>query len=285
MSLYSSTIPSPGNPTNPSGDSLWTKLQDDYNQWYEDQQQIQDDLTQVLAMLDKMKKAEQGGHYDSVSVALQMAFMCVFPTIFSEKEDNINQLSDSMNISSDLRTYVTSIQNDFNNAPTESTTVPAGSTQSPAETNAQDLIDRVTDLNRWVNFLQNSSSGFNGVTAIDATDATNITTAISDITTAFGKDWGCSANMATDMTNWNNPTPVTPPSGGTPIPPEPAPQIKEIQGDLQQANSSVSTMSTTTQTTEQFYTNEYNQITGIDNSMQQSWVSGQTSMINNQKSN
>jgi hypothetical protein len=44
-------------------------------------------------------------------------------------------------------------------------------------------------------------------------------------------------------------------------------------------------MSTTTQTIEQFYTNEYNQITGIDNSMQQSWVSGQTSMINNQKAN
>jgi hypothetical protein len=247
-------------------------------------------------MLDKMKKAEQGGHYDSVSVALQMAFMCVFPTIFSEKEDNINQLSDSMNISSDLRKYVTQIQNDFNNASTISSNTP-GTTPSA---NAQDLYDRVTDLNRWVNFLQDPSSACNGVTALDATDASNITNAIGDIKNQFthqgkdasgnpitindwtNKDYG---NMAQDMINWNSTTPVTPPTGGTPIPPAPAPQIKAIQGDLQQANSSVSTMSTTTQTIEQFYTNEYNQITGIDNSMQQSWVSGQTSMINNQKAN
>ena len=115
MTYIQGSQPTPApSPQNDPADDINQELQKDYDTWQADQEQLKEDLQQVLAMLDKMQKAEHGGKFDSVSIALSMAFTCVLPTIFSEKEDNLNQLSDSQNIASDLRRYVTLIQNDFN---------------------------------------------------------------------------------------------------------------------------------------------------------------------------
>jgi hypothetical protein len=248
-------------PQNTPADDINQDLQKDYQTWQDDQEQLKEDLEQVLAMLDKMQKAEHGGKFDSVSIALSMAFTCVLPTIFSEKEDNLNQLSDSQNLASDLRRYVTLIQNDFNSIG-KGTSAPTGSD------GVNKVNGEINRLEEWVDRLSQDGG------PLDATSAGQLTTALTDITTQL------SGHNDTDVWNWFNPPTIPDPSQPSTI------QIlKTIQGDIQQSNSSVSTLSTTTQTTEQFYVNQYNQITGIDNSIQQSWVSGQGVMVNNEKSN
>jgi hypothetical protein len=264
MTYIQGSQPTPApSPQNDPADDINQELQKDYDTWQADQEQLKEDLQQVLAMLDKMQKAEHGGKFDSVSIALSMAFTCVLPTIFSEKEDNLNQLSDSQNIASDLRRYVTLIQNDFNS-------IGNGASAPTGSAGVNKMNQEIQSLENWTSKLSQDGG------PLDPTSAGQLTTALTDITTQL------SGKTDTDVWNWFNP-PTPDPSK----PPQPSTTqfLKAIQGDIQQSNSSVSTLSTTTQTTEQFYVNQYNQITGIDNSIQQSWVSGQGVMVNNEKSN
>lgn len=286
--------PTPFDPNNQNDDPANYKndqqITNDVQQYIDDQNQMSADYAAIQTALANLFPA--GGHMspDQIFAALMAFFMQVFPDILSYQEGNMNLLADSQNISSDLRGFVNSIQNDFN----------TGANATAAD--MQDMINNTQDLSNWTTFLSSKNSAWT-TPPLDPTDAGQINQQLTDIENQFThqdnsttspnpnpiiNDWGNAQNMANDMTGWPSST-----SGGaipgwfsnpdTTNPANPAPQIKAIQGSLQQANSSVSTMATTTQTSEQFYTNQYNQLTGIDNSMQQNSASEVSSFVTNQK--
>lgn len=309
----------PSWPSN-SGNTNDTNIQNSVQQWLDDQAQVGIDKQAIDAAIAQMEADIT--HGNNVFGAMMIFFSSIFPDVLTYQEDTMNTLADSQNISSDLRSFVTQIQKDFN---TGATLDPNGSGSASANANAIDLYNNTQDLKSWTDFLDRAQSGLwtSKTCPLDASDGETISNSLKDIEGAFGGgsasgvqvqtgwNWGPGPNngpdqwnptyttvnwtskdggagMATAMWNWNNstalPTTGTPPSGTPgPTPPQPATEIKEIQGDLQQSNSSVSTMATTTQTTEQFYTNQYNQLTGIDNSMQQNTISEESSFVTNQK--
>lgn len=269
--------PSPFDPNNQNDDpgnyANDQQIASDVNQWLADQNQMSLDKTAIETALANLKS----GSPDAIFAALMAFFMQIFPDVLNYQQDNMNSLADSQNISSDLRGFVNSIQNDFN----EGASISAGQ--------AADLNNNAQDLFNWTNYLDGTSTTpgpWSGAPPLDPTDGGQINQMISGIASEFGGTGGSATvlptnwagNIAPDMNTW-----FTPPAPGGTGPANPAPQIKAIQGDLQQANSSVSTMATTTQTSEQFYTNQYNQLTGIDNSMQQNSASEVSSFVTNQK--
>lgn len=304
----------PSWPSN-SGNTNDTNIENDVQQWLNDQAQIGVDESDLQTALAQMEKEAKSGN---VFGAMMVFFTSVFPDVLTYQQDTMNTLADSQNIASDLRAFATSIQNDFNaSAGLSPTTVVNGQVEpnQAALDNAKDLFNNTNDLNSWATFLSNPQSGFPWTSAncpLDHSDGLTITSQMSGIVSAFGGSngeqvqtgwnynngtwtaintsvsWSDSdegSSMAAALYAWNNTTnlPSNAPSGTTPPNVPPANQVKEIQGNLQQANSAVSTMATTTQTTEQFYTNQYNQLTGIDNSIQQNTISEESSFVTNQK--
>jgi hypothetical protein len=251
-------------------------ISNDVQQWIDDQQSLSAIATDIQIALAGMEKELHSGN---VFGAMMMFFTQIFPDVLSYQEGTMNVLADSQNIASDLRAFATQAQNDFNTAAQDAGNVTGTDL-------AHDLYDNVEDLNQWAQYLSTPNSYWNATNCpLDVNDATtiedqtNTTTGIGSYFGTNGADWGNFTNMTNDMNSW-----FTAPSGSSSNPPaSPAPAIKGIQGCLQQANSAVSTMATTTQTTEQFYTNQYNQLTGIDNSMQQNTISGESSFVTNQK--
>lgn len=215
--------------------------------------------------------------------AIQIMFMelssNVLNPMLNMKGDNIGILSASMQLSSDLKAFTNQLQNDF---------------YSNAQTaNPESMTDFLTAYNYLQQDITTLEEPYNGGSSpLDPSTAGNIASNLSEIKTQFGTDWGNAAAMATDINTWLSSTATTPsdnpiPGGNInpPIPNDPYNQVKTITGDFQQVNSNVSTYSTTTQTSMQFFVNEYNQCMGIDNSTQQSLMTGIAAMVNNQKTN
>jgi hypothetical protein len=258
------------------------QLASDAQQLWNDRQQMEDDYNAIQAALTQMLADLKSKDPTSVFMALMVALYQIFPAIEAYKGDNIKQLADSENIASDLRTFITGGETAFNKTD--------GS-------NASDLFYFIQDLNgdgststynvqgtangtsfneSWLSFLTDKTI-WGSNTPLDATDEAYLVQSVADIKSQFGADWGNTAKMQSDIANWYNQSSTT--MG------EPAPQIKAIQGDCQQATQAVSTLATSTQTNEQFYTQEFNQIIGIDNSLLQGEASQSTALVQNQKTN
>jgi len=276
------TFPNPTDPNNQTDDrnnyANNQQMGADVTQYQQDQASMAADISALHQALNNMA-AELANNPQNAGLALMSFFTQILPDVLGIQQDQMNVLADSQNIASDLRSFVTSMQSDFNTG--------ALATQG----DMTDLYLNADSLNYWTGYLSNSANfpdpanpGKNFTPPLDPTDAGQIQNMMSDIQEKFshgtegqGADWGNPTQMAADMSNWFS----APPSGANPT--SPATQIKAIQGDLQQANSAVSTQATTTQTQEQFFTNQYNQFVGVTNSLQQSFASENTASVNNQK--
>jgi hypothetical protein len=204
------------------------------------------------------------------------------PDFLSASEANINVYSTQMNISNDMRSFETDATNQLNTG------------QNMTATEAQAFEDDINDLKTWTDYLDGTSSGspFNPnatdpysdgkyLAPIDATNGASISSDCTSIEDQFGDDWGDSTKVAKDISKWFT---VTPYSDGSDISTyEEAPQVKAIQESLQEINSSVSTLSSSQQTTFQYYLGNYNQCTSIFNSLETSTIDGEKTMITNQK--
>ncbi|NDD58245.1 MAG: hypothetical protein EBZ47_03200 [Chlamydiae bacterium] len=248
-----------------TADANNAQMQNDVNQWYADSQKISIDESAFYAALAQMNELAAEGKTD---LALMYLFTSVFPAMLSFQEDTITLLADSQNISSDLRNFVSCAENDFN----------AGGSASPEQ--MADMYNNVQSLNSWASYLSSDNPGYwsaGSGAPLSATDAANIEDDCNTIAGVFGTtDWGNPANMSNDVKSWFS----EPTSSDNAIPSQ---NIKTVQGAFQQANSAVSSISTTLQSQEQFYIDQYNQYVGIDNSMQQSECTQNAAFVNNQK--
>ena len=256
-----------------------TNMNNDVQQWCNDNEQLQADKTTLNNALAAMSKDIGQGKNDNTDGALMLLFTAVLPGVLTYQQDSMNMLADSQNISSDLRNFNNSIQDDFN----QGANIQQGDAANPG---AQDLFNNVNDLNTWAKFLSQGQAG--GWTAADAplssANATEIENNTDDIKTQFAGDGTTKWNegeIQPDMAKWF----ATPPATSTTDPTDPAKQIKEIQGDTQQINSTVSSQATTLNTQIQFFTGQYNQFVNVQSSLQKSHVSQDNSFVNNQKTN
>jgi hypothetical protein len=260
-----------------------TNMNNDVNQWCQDNAQMQADKTTLNNALAAMAADIGKGKGDNTDGALMLLFTAVLPGVLTYQQDSMNMLADSQNISSDLRNFNNSIQDDFN---------AGGNITYPQ---AQDLYNNVNDLNTWAKFLSTAQPG--GWTTADAplsaANATEIENNTAGIENSFEGNGGSGnwnpSTIQQDMANWFA-TPVTElPNGPNYVPTPssdpagPAPEIKAIQGNTQQINSAVSSQATTLNTQIQFFTGQYNQFVNVQSSLQKSQISQDNSFVSNQK--
>jgi hypothetical protein len=291
--------PDSGTPSDPNA-----MLQQDTEKLFSDQQQMAADYAAIGAALTNMETAMKSGNTQEIFMALQVALYQIMPDIESYQGDNIQQLSDAQNISSDLRTFGTDGQNAFNDT--------SGNSAAALFDNTQDLIGgdannngsnynfnvTVTVTNSsgqvvvndqsesWIQLLDGDTTGGlanvwgSNTTALDTNDAATILGSLQSIETQFGGtngsggSWGNTSEMATTIAGWYNQSNTDPAM--------PQAQIKTIQGAYQQITQSVSTLATSIQTNEQFYTQQFNQVLGIDNNMLQSQNQQVTTLVQNE---
>lgn len=214
------------------------------------------------------------------------------PDFLSASEANINVYSTQMNISNDMRSFETDATNQLNTG------------QNMTATEAQNFENDINDLQAWTDYLDGTSSGspFNPnatdpykdskyLAPIDATNGASISSDCTAIKNEFktynsdgtvkSDDWDDSTKVAKDISKWFT---IAPYSDGSDISTyQEAPQVKALQESLQEINSSVSTLSSSQQTTFQYYLGNYNQCTSIFNSLETSTIDGEKTMITNQK--
>jgi hypothetical protein len=244
---------------------------------------MEQDYNAIGTALTNMLNDLKSGDPTKVFMALMVALYQIFPAIEAYKGDNIKQLADSENVASDIRSFVTGAETAFNDTSGNGATNLYYYVHDLNEAPVSITINgQTTNYNNWLALLSDQpSSGpqiWGGNPALDPTDESYVVQSFSDINTEFGQGvWGNTGSMATEIKNWYTISNQNPEA--------PASQIKSIQNDTQQANQSVSTLATSTQSNEQFYTQEFNQIIGIDNDLLQGQAQQNTNIVQNQKSN
>ncbi len=276
-----------------------------------DRAQMAQDLSAIGTALEQMLHDLQSGDPNKVFTAMMVALYQIFPAIEAYKGDNIEQLADSENVGSDLRSFITGAQASFNTA--------CGT--APNQDAANDLYNYIHDLDgnapisvsyngttytysNWVSFLSDTSGSsgsfwqaINMTPPLDTDTASYLDQATAGIKEQFDNPgdpgstppippvdvWGQSnfGDYISDLYN----TSIGNTSGiENPLTQTGAMQsIKSVQSELQQSTQSVSTMATSVQTNEQFYTQEYNQILGIDNNLLQGESKQDSNFVQNQK--
>jgi hypothetical protein len=286
-SVSAPVIPTYGNSQSSDYEAFY-QMKNDYDQWLLDQKaQAADDeeVKSALASMEElMAEAKIGHNKNAEFMAMMLFFYQVMPNLMQQQQDNITALADSQNIDSDLRNFVTNIQGDINSGYTNSSGG-AGSSYTINQPTAEDIMGNIADLKQWTTFL--STTSCNGTTPLDASDADNLLSNMSSIATSIGDTYtpGGSNFNTIAITVENTINGIYGEQPNNPQFQANQQTVSSIQQNLQQANSTTSSIATTTQTTEQFFVNQYNQFTGIDNSLQQSYASTNNSMVNNQKSN
>jgi hypothetical protein len=236
----------------------------DVAQWNVDQAEYGMDQTTLQADLQEL--ATLMASHNSFA-AFMLCINKIFPDVSTVQQDKINTQADAENIATDLRTFVTDAQNIVN--------------QAPNITAAQGQ-----QLQWYINTLNTLLSG-NNLPMVDSVTKANMQNSINDFINQFNvnhsDDWTepTGGAVAGDLNEWATP-PVN--QGGN-NPGGPSPEFKSIMNDLQTLNQSTSGLSTTVQTTLQFYVNNYNQWIGIFNNALQDDIKEISAPINNQKSN
>ena len=245
------------------------------------------------AVNDKYKQdmEEFNSITDPMSAMIFFIEVCA-PDFLSAQEANINVYSTQMNISNDMRAFGT----DATNLENEATTMDADAGQA--------FENDVNDLQKWTNYLDGTAEGSvfktdandpwdGGDTYLAPVDATNGASIDSDCTAienAFRQPdgtthWSTDPNpgngqtISTDIKGW-----FTVPTNSTDINSYAEnPNIKATQEAFQEINSSVSTLSSSQQTTFQYYLGNYNQCVSMCNSLGEEEIKGETTMISNQR--
>lgn len=248
-------------PINPSIEPvLDPNLAADLQAWMNAQLQLQQDkdmLQKLLLMLHTMKNSMYG-------------CQLVMNQMMTINGDKVAGLSAIDNVDSDLRALLSRAQSDYNDAVANY----AGNEDeppTPAQAAAlKDMVATVADISAFLNWEK--SQGNNSI--IDGDDIDNMQTAISGIQGNF-TSWGDVNSMGQDMNTWiyneNTGTAST--------------QMQNIQNNYQTINQSTSALSTTTNTSLQFTTEQYKQWMGMVQASQDSYLKGNLASIQNQKSN
>lgn len=229
---------------------------------------------------------------DPMSAMIFFIEVCA-PTFLSAQEANINVYSTQMNISNDMRAFGT----DATNLENEATGMDADAGQA--------FENDINDLQKWTNYLDGTTEGTGGsfdpnaadpwdgsktyLAPVDATNGASIDSDCTAIEEAFktstGTNWSTAANptngatISNEISSW-----FTVPTGATEIESYMEdPNIKATQEALQEINSSVSTLSSSQQTTFQYYLGNYNQCVSMCNSLGEEEIKGETTMISNQR--
>lgn len=260
------------------------------------------------AYINDMNEFKQLSSGDPSAAILFFITICA-PDFLSASEANINVYSTQLNISNDLRSFGTDATNKLN----EGQNILGQNGNSYNDSDA--FVNDINDLEIWTKYLdgtgQNSpftnesgakpynvkidkdgNATASYLAPIDATNGASIESDCESIKSAFGNDWtvkapstdpnnGSYVNDGNDIKSWFT---VDPEKSSIIANYQESPKVKAIQESLQEINSSVSTLSSSQQTTFQYYLGNYNQCTSIFNSLATSTVDGEKTMITNQRS-
>lgn len=230
------------------------KTVQDYLNWEMSQEAIQASRKKLQEELLQMASAMQ--HSNPMFYAQMIMF-----TLTDEKGQEIGGLSNILNLDTDMRTQVTVAQDAMNS-------------QTPGNTTFKDMKAFENAIDSLEAFLK-QQQGLGSNSPLDQGLIKSMLSAIDQIKTQFGSDWGNIGLMAADWMNW-----LQQANNGTA-----APQINSIQNGLQTLTQSVSALSTTTNTQLQFMVQIFQQILSIVNSAMRTQQEGTSTFVKNQKSN
>jgi len=273
-------------PTGTSGSDLDQQMSADVQTYTQACQEYEEVNDQYKKDMDEFSSIT-----DPMAAMIFFIEVCA-PDFLSAQEANINVYSTQMNISNDMRAFGT----DATNLENEATTMDAAAGQA--------FENDVNDLQKWTNYLDGTTEGsvFDPNAADPYTDGTYL--APVDATNGASIDSDCTAienafKQPDGTTHWStNPNPSngqtisTDISGWFTVPTnekeninvyEENPNIKATQEAFQEINSSVSTLSSSQQTTFQYYLGNYNQCVSMCNNLAEGEIQGETTMITNQK--
>ena len=242
------------------------------------------------AYINDMDEFNQLSSGDPSAAILFFITICA-PDFLSASEANINVYSTQMNISNDLRSFGTDATNKLNEG------------SNITDEDASCFYDDINDLKYFTKYLDGTeeNSPFTNASGtkpynvnidpdgnekvtylapIDATNGASIESDCDSIINQFGDDWDEYTTKG-DIQQWFT---VNPEKSSIIANYQESPNVKAIQESLQEINSSVSTLSSSQQTTFQYYLGNYNQCTSIFNSLATSTVDGEKTMITNQRS-
>jgi hypothetical protein len=212
--------------------------------WEDAQNQYKIDLGTLQAAIQTMMQMVQSGN---VQGALQYGEMNVMQDAMNLQGDNLNILGGAENLATSMRGFVTGTQNIFNEG-------------SKLQTDNAGAVNFANWLNSMYQDVSSDTSP-NGPW-LDPTDQANMLTSLQAIYAAFGATPGqLNGNeVMTAAKNWFTNTGKNPPNQN----------ITTVQNEFQSLNNSVSSLSTTATTMEQYWSNIFNQMQGLESDMFQS---------------
>lgn len=251
---------------------LSPQIKKDLEAYIEAMELLHQDWAKLKAM------AKQLGHMKNTMYGI-VEIMNMFQNVEGAKVSAFSSLD---NVDSDIRSQITGAEGEVNAIAGGKGTGHDGLTP----TTKQDLeaLKLVLYVKQIQAFMDREGGGSK---VIGKATLKNLQEAIDNIKTQFGKAWGHPQEMAAQINKWVYYTSHA--SGTGPnqklIPAHFSPQLRNIQFGFQQANQTVSAMSTSTNTQLEFVSNMFKQFLGIDETAMQSYQKGNATMIQNQRSN
>jgi len=240
---------------------LSPQIKKDLEAYMEAMELLQQDRAKLKAM------AKQLGHMKNTMYGI-VEIMNMFQNVEGAKVSAFSSLD---NVDSDVRSQITGAEGAVN-AIAGAGGKTSGVHHTPTIKQDLEALKLVLYVKQIQAFMDREG-GKNGV--IGSGTLKNLQEAIDNIKTQFGKAWGHPQKMAALIDSWVKGT-----KGG-----KFSPQLKNLQFGIQQANQTVSAMSTSTNTQLEFVTNMFKQFLGIDETAMQSYQKGNLTMIQNQRSN
>jgi hypothetical protein len=222
-----------------------------------------------LLQQDEKKLLEMAKHLSHMKNAMYgvMEIMNMFQNIDGAK---ISALSALDNVDSDIRTQITGAEGEVNAMSGEK------STGKPGHDPTKKEVEQAKKLVAFINSIQAFLEQEGGNSKIMGKGTlSNLEDAIKNIKGVFKSSWGNPKEMAERMNEW-----IAGSKKG-----KFSPELKDLQFGLQQANQTVSALSTSTNTQLEFVTNMFKQFLGVDESAMQAYQKGNLTMIQNQRSN
>jgi|GEM_PF-6423925 len=239
---------------------LSPQLRKDLEAYMEAMELLQQDRSKLKAM------AKELGHMKNTMYGI-VEIMNMFQNVEGAKVSAFSSLD---NVDSDVRSQITGAEGAVNAmAAGKSAGTPGHDPTKKEVAEAAKLVAFVKEIQ---GFMDREGGGSK---VIGKGTLKNLQDAINNIKSVFKTAWGNPTAMAERMNEWTAGT-----KGG-----RFSPELKNLQFGLQQANQTVSAMSTSTNTQLEFVTNMFKQFLGIDETAMQSYQKGNLTMVQNQRSN
>ncbi len=282
----SDTETSTGTSATGTGTKLPPNIQNDLKAWEQAEKELSEDYAEIIELVKELKTAQGKS---KGSNGLSGNTMILLQRIMQKENDiggaKIKAFAAVDQVDTDMRNALGGAQGAYNGILGHKYGTPWKPGEGPPE--AQKMIDLIDGIDNFLKQQKAAGGGIFGKGGISSIN--NLLTQISNIKSAFGKDWGNKDAMAKDIIRWKAETTGGQDSGGGPNsgPPSatPPPQLKQIQDAFQTINQSVSALSTAANTELQYQTEQIKQFLGIYESVNQAYLKATGSMVNNQRSN